>query len=183
MTTDNNQATSSSASEASVETVRKVYAKDLREKDPVHTVFRVAQKNRVTARSGKVFLSLVLTDKSGEIDARVFDKVDALEPTFSTGDYALVHGHVIAFHGKTQVVIEALEKLDPEPLDPKEFEPPPAPPPRPPPPPRSPPRPSATRPARTSRPPGARSPLPPRVARAPEALVPWGRSASWSPSA
>ncbi|HEX8539977.1 MAG TPA: OB-fold nucleic acid binding domain-containing protein, partial [Cystobacter sp.] len=130
MTTDNNQAdpSSSSAPEASVETVRKVYAKDLREKDPVHTVFRVAQKTRVTARSGKVFLSLVLTDKSGEIDARVFDKVDVLEPTFSTGDYALVHGHVIAFHGKTQVVIEALEKLDPEPLDPKEFEPPPAPP-------------------------------------------------------
>ncbi len=125
MTTDHQADPTPTASDAaSVETVRKVYAKDLREKDQVHTVFRVSQKSRVTARSGKVFLSLVLTDKSGEIDARVFDKVEALEPVFAAGDYVLAKGHTISFHGKTQVVIEALEKLDPEPLDPKEFEPP-----------------------------------------------------------
>jgi 3'-5' exoribonuclease len=130
MTTDNpsDNSPTSSPTDASVETVRKVYAKDLREKDQVNTVFRVTKKDRVTARSGKVFLSVVLVDKSGEIDARVFDKVDALEPAFSIGDYVLVRGSVIAFHGKSQVVIEALEKLDPEPLDPKEFEPPAAPP-------------------------------------------------------
>ncbi|KFA94316.1 HD domain-containing protein [Archangium violaceum] len=126
MTTDNpsDNSPTSSPTDASVEEVRKVYAKDLREKDSVNTVFRVTKKERVTARSGKVFLSVVLVDKSGEIDARVFDKVEALEPTFSPGDYVLVRGNVIGFHGKSQVVIEALEKLDPEPLDPKEFEPP-----------------------------------------------------------
>jgi len=126
MTTDNpsDNSPTSSPTDASVEQVRKVYAKDLREKDAVNTVFRVTKKERVTARSGKVFLSVVLVDKSGEIDARVFDKVEALEPTFSTGDFVLVRGSVIGFHGKSQVVIEALEKLDPEPLDPKEFEPP-----------------------------------------------------------
>ncbi|QRK07806.1 HD domain-containing protein [Archangium violaceum] len=129
MTTDNqaDNAPTSSPTDASVETVRKVYAKDLREKDSVNTVFRVTKKDRVTARSGKVFLSVVLVDKSGEIDARVFDKVEALEPAFATGDYVLVRGNVIAFHGKVQVVIESLERLDPEPLDPKEFEPPAAP--------------------------------------------------------
>jgi 3'-5' exoribonuclease len=113
---------------ASLEQVRKVYAKDLREKDRVHTVFRVTQKSRVTARSGKVFLSAVLADKSGEVDARVFERADELDAAFASGDYLLVEGNVIAFHGKPQVVIEKLEKLDPEPLDPKEFEPPPAPP-------------------------------------------------------
>ena len=131
MTTDNPSDTPTSpttpSGDAPVETVRKVYAKDLREKDTVHTVFRVTQKSRVTARSGKVFLSLVLADKSGEVDARIFDKVEALEPAFASGDYVLVRGSVISFHGKSQLVIEALERLDPEPLDPKEFEPPPAP--------------------------------------------------------
>ena len=71
---------------------------------------------------------MVLVDKSGEIDARVFDKVEELEPAFSTGDFVLVRGNVIAFHGKPQVVIEAVEKLDAGPLDPQEFEPPAAPP-------------------------------------------------------
>ena len=126
MTTDNqaNPAPTSSPSDASQETVRKVYAKDLRDKDPVHTVFRVTQKSRTTARSGKVFLSIVLADKSGEIDARVFDKVEALESVFASGDYVLVRGNIISFHGKPQVVVESIERLDPEPLDPKEFEPP-----------------------------------------------------------
>ncbi|WP_375760353.1 HD domain-containing protein [Corallococcus exercitus] len=129
MTTENeSQAATSSTPEASVETVRKVYAADLREKDRVNTVFRVTKKEKVNARSGKVFLSLSLADKSGTVDARVFDKVDALEPVFQSGDYVLVQGSVIVFHGRTQVVVEAVERLDPEPLDPKEFEPPPAPP-------------------------------------------------------
>ncbi|WP_223634392.1 OB-fold nucleic acid binding domain-containing protein [Corallococcus sp. EGB] len=129
MTTENEfQAATSSTPEASVETVRKVYAADLREKDRVHTVFRVTKKEKVTARSGKVFLSLSLADKSGTVDARVFDKVDALEPAFQSGDFVLVQGSVIVFHGRTQVVVEGMERLDPEPLDPKEFEPPPAPP-------------------------------------------------------
>jgi len=114
--------------EGSVETVRKVYAADLREKDRVNTVFRVTKKEKVTARSGKVFLAMTLADKSGEVDARVFDKVDAFEPTFQSGDFVLVQGGVIQFHGRTQIVVEAVERLDPEPLDPKEFEPPPAPP-------------------------------------------------------
>ena len=128
MTTENESQAATSTPEASVETVRKVYAVDLREKDRVNTVFRVTKKEKVNARSGKVFLSLSLADKSGTVDARVFDKVDALEPTFQTGDYVLVQGGVIVFHGRTQVVVEAVERLDPEPLDPKEFEPPPAPP-------------------------------------------------------
>jgi 3'-5' exoribonuclease len=130
MTTDNSAGTPAPTPEGgSVETVRKVYAKDLREKDRVHTVFRVTQKSKVTARSGKVFLSLVLGDKSGEVDARIFDKVDTFEPAFAIGDHILVQGHIISFHGKTQLVVEALERLDPGPLDLAEFEPPPAPPP------------------------------------------------------
>lgn len=129
MTTDNPAETPGPATEGgSVETVRKVYAKDLREKDRVNTVFRVTAKNKVTARSGKVFLAMTLGDKSGEVDARIFEKVDELEPGFNPGDIVLVQGHVINFHGKMQVVVEALERLDPGPLDPREFEVPPAPP-------------------------------------------------------
>lgn len=113
--------------------VRKVYARDLRDKDPVHTVFRVSRKARQTARSGKPFLVVALEDKTGEVDARVFalgaEQVDAIDAKFQAGDYVLVEGHVTTFHGKSQVVIDRVERLDPEPLDPAEFTPKPAPPP------------------------------------------------------
>ncbi len=106
---------------ASAETIRKVYVRDLREKEPLHTVFRVAKKAKITGRSGKSFVSLVLADKTGEIDGRIFDNVDALDPTFAAGDYVLVKGSVISFHNKPQVLVDAVERLDPEPIDPAEF--------------------------------------------------------------
>ncbi|HEY8208414.1 MAG TPA: OB-fold nucleic acid binding domain-containing protein, partial [Myxococcaceae bacterium] len=108
---------------ANVELVRKVYAKDLREKDRVTTVFKVAKKSKTTARSGKSFLVLTLVDRTGELDARVFDRVDEVEGAFAEGDYLLVEGGLISFHNKPQLVIEKLEKLDPEPIDPAEFTP------------------------------------------------------------
>src|SRR5579871_2607076 len=109
-----------------VEKVRKVYARDLRDKDKVHTVFKVTRKNRQTSRNGKVFLVPGLADKTGEVDARIFDGVEQREGAFAQADYVLVQGSVVLHQGHKQVVVEAIEKLDPEPIDAKEFEPPPA---------------------------------------------------------
>jgi 3'-5' exoribonuclease len=107
------------------ETIRKVYVKDLRDKTHLHTVFRVSKKARITAHSGKVFLALSLADKSGTVEARVFDQVDEAEAAFAAGDFLLVEGNVTVFRGKLQVVLHKLQRLDPEPIDPAEFEPPP----------------------------------------------------------
>ncbi len=103
------------------EQIRKLYAKDVKIGADLHTVFKAAKKAKVTARSGKVFLSLTLVDKTGELDGRVFDNVEAAEGAFTEGDYLLVKGRTIAFHGKPQLVLDALERLDPGPIDPAEF--------------------------------------------------------------
>jgi len=118
----------SEATAASEETVRKVYVRDLREKQPVFTVFRVTKKTRHTARNGKSFLVLGFGDKTGEVDGRVFDRVETLENAFHLDDYVLVKGQVVSFHGKPQVIAESLERLDPEPIEAAEFAVPPAPP-------------------------------------------------------
>jgi RecG-like helicase len=115
-------------SPSDVERVRKVYAKDVKNGSTLNTVFRVTDKERHTARSGKSFLSLTLFDKTGTLDARIFDNVDAAEAAFQNDDFLLVAGKLIAFHGKPQLVIEKLEKLDAGPIDAKEFAPPPSPP-------------------------------------------------------
>jgi len=103
------------------EVVRKVYVRDLRDKQAVHTVFKVTRKSRATARSGKTFLVVGLGDRTGEVDARVFERVDALEPAFDAGDLVLVRGHVTQFQGKPQILLESVDRLDPEPIDPAEF--------------------------------------------------------------
>ncbi len=110
-----------SAAEVRLEKVRKVYVRDLQEKEHLNTVFLVTRKNRNVGRTGRAYLTLVLSDKTGDVDARIFEAVEELEPAFAVGDYVLVEGHVIAFHGKPQVVVERVERLDPEPIDAKEF--------------------------------------------------------------
>lgn len=117
--------TNSSSEASSEEAVRKVFARDVKVGQTVNTVFRVGDKTRHTAKSGKVFLAFTLFDKSGRIDGRVFENVDAAEAAFANDDYLLVSGKAAVFHGKPQIVVERLEKLDPGPIDATEFTPPP----------------------------------------------------------
>lgn len=103
------------------ERIRKIYVKDLKVGEVVHTVFRAAFKEKHTSRGGKSYLALSLVDRTGDVDARVFDNVDAADQAFSTDDYLLVKGKIGQFHGKTQIVVERLERLDPGPIDAAEF--------------------------------------------------------------
>ncbi len=108
-------------SNESTEQVRKVYVKDLKPHEPLHSVFKAAKKEKLASRNGKPYLALTLHDRTGEVDGRVFDNVDAADQAFQAGDYLLLAGKVGHFHGKPQIVIERLERLDPEPIDPAEF--------------------------------------------------------------
>lgn len=125
-TNETNQ--NSTATETAEERVRKVYVRDVQSGQNLHTVFRASKKQKSTSRQGKPFLALTLVDKTGELEARVFDNVDAADTAFAPKDYLLVKGRVITFHNKPQLVIETLDRLDPTPMDEKEFTPPPAPP-------------------------------------------------------
>ncbi|MFT3709362.1 MAG: hypothetical protein QM817_17120 [Archangium sp.] len=108
-------------SEANSERIRKIYAKDAKVGEVIHTVFRAISKEKHQSRGGKPYLSLLLVDRTGEIDGRVFDNVNNADTAFSNDDYLLVKGKVGTFHGKTQLVIDQLERLDPGPIDAAEF--------------------------------------------------------------
>ncbi len=113
--------TDEAATNSSEEKIRKIYARDLKVGDAIHTVFKAAGKEKITSRAGKTFLTLSLVDKTGEVDSRIFDNVETAEGAFRDDDYLLVKGKVIAFHGKPQLVVDSLERLDAGPIDAKEF--------------------------------------------------------------
>lgn len=105
----------------------KLYVKDLHDKDQVKSVFQVGKKATVTSKSGKPFLALTLRDKTGELDARIWDKLEALEPLFQKGDLIEVEGEVQMFQGRPQLKIDNLSKHSGEGFDPAEFAAPPRP--------------------------------------------------------
>lgn len=103
------------------EQIRKIYAKNLKVGESIHTVFKATRKERLASRAGKPYLVIGLVDRTGEVDARVFDNVEAADAAFAPGDYLLLQGKVGHFHGNPQIIIERLERLDPEPIDAAEF--------------------------------------------------------------
>lgn len=115
-----NEAANSNPPE-SEEQIRKIYAKNLKVGESIHTVFKATRKERLASRAGKPYLVIGLVDRTGEVDARVFDNVEAADAAFAPGDYLLLQGKVGHFHGNPQIIIERLERLDPEPIDAAEF--------------------------------------------------------------
>lgn len=74
--------------------------------------FLVKDKVLGTGKNGKSFLSLLIGDKSGHIDARVWDRVDEIASTFEIGDIVTIKGQVQVYLNRKQIIIHKLEKPD-----------------------------------------------------------------------
>src|SRR4051794_34376479 len=109
----------------------KIWLKDVKEGERLKTVAVVARKTTPTAKTGKTYLAVTLHDKSGELEARAFEKLEELTPIFEEKDYVEVEGLIATFQGKPQLRLETISKVDPTAagLDATEFAytPPPAP--------------------------------------------------------
>jgi 3'-5' exoribonuclease len=101
--------------------MEKIWVKDVKEGERLKSAFLVARKATPTAKSGKTYLSVTLQDKTGELEARSFDRVEELGALFEEKDHVEVEGAVGAFQGKPQLRLESVAKLDPAALDPAEF--------------------------------------------------------------
>jgi 3'-5' exoribonuclease len=71
-----------------------------------------ARKERRTGRTGP-FLVLVLQDATGEIDAKVFQDVEASSQQFEAGEFVAVQGKGNVFNGRTELVIDRIRRVIP----------------------------------------------------------------------
>src|SRR6266508_5207642 len=99
----------------------KIWVKDVKEGERAKSVFLVARKAIPTAKSGKTYLSVTFQDKTGELEARAFEKVEETAALFEEKDYVEVEGIVGKFQGKPQLKIETISKVDAGVLDAAEF--------------------------------------------------------------
>jgi 3'-5' exoribonuclease len=99
----------------------KLWVKDVKEGERVKSVFLVARKSVPTAKSGKSYLAATFQDRTGELEARAFDKVEELGASFEEKDHVEVEGQVGTFQGRPQLRIESVTKVDPATLDAAEF--------------------------------------------------------------
>ncbi len=107
----------------------KIWVKDAKEGDRLKSVFLVGRKALPTAKNGKTYLALTLQDKTGELEARAFERVEELSQGYEERDILEVEGQVGSFQGKAQLRVETLLKLDPAAVEASElvWSPPPEP--------------------------------------------------------
>jgi 3'-5' exoribonuclease len=96
--------------------MKEIYIADLAKLDenqPTDSHYLVLHKQQRTTRTAKPYLSLILGDNTGQIEARVWDLADArVSAEFSKGDVLKIRACVSRFDGVAQLKIERLRKLE-----------------------------------------------------------------------
>ena len=99
----------------------KVFVKELRASQPVKGTFLVKEKNLSIDKKGHSFLSVILCDKTGQVDARVWDQAEEMNELFEVDDFIFVKGTVQKFQNRNQVVIHNIETLSPSSVNIADF--------------------------------------------------------------
>ncbi|UCD85842.1 MAG: HD domain-containing protein [Deltaproteobacteria bacterium] len=103
--------------------MERVRIDQIKEKDLIESVFLVKSKNLAVAKSGKPYLNLVLMDRSGEIEAKVWDEAEEASRLFDQNDFIKLRGKVTSYQGQLQIVISQVKRYDEEKVEIKEFQP------------------------------------------------------------
>jgi 3'-5' exoribonuclease len=89
-----------------------LFVADIRENQPIDSVFMCAAKNHGVTKTGNGYLNLKLLDRSGEIEARVWDRADDLAKAFDKSDYVRVRGQATLYQGKIQIRVHDVARVN-----------------------------------------------------------------------
>lgn len=100
-----------------------VFVKDLAEGVEVEGVFLVKRKSLRRTRDGRPFLGLVLYDRSGAVEAQVWDDAQAFRVSFAERDYLRVRAVVDRYRERLSLRVLTCEPCRSEELSPEDFMP------------------------------------------------------------
>ncbi len=90
---------------------------ELAEDRVVEGVYAVARKQRLRTKKGASYLALELVDRTGRIEARVWNDVELLDGRFTEGDAVRVLGRVSKFGERLQLEVRSVEAADADPAE------------------------------------------------------------------
>lgn len=100
-----------------------LFIKDLQDGQQVGDLFLVSRKNYAETKAGKPYLALTLMDRSGEMEARVWDGAKQANEIIETGQVIMVQAAVKQFREQLQLNINSLRAVAAEEVLLEEFMP------------------------------------------------------------
>ena len=86
-----------------------IWIKDITEKDRIRGSYLVKEKRVGTTRNGKPFISMTLADRTGDMEAKVWNRAQELSALFDQGNILEVEGDAESFRGQIQINISGLK--------------------------------------------------------------------------
>lgn len=97
------------------------YIKDYKESDKMFDIYLCKHKQSAVTKNGKPYDNVILQDKTGTIDAKIWDPNNAGIEDFDSMDYIEVHGDVTSFQGALQVNVKRVRKCREGEYNPAEY--------------------------------------------------------------
>ena len=97
------------------------YIKDCKEGDRVFDIYLCKHKQSAVTKNGKPYENVILQDKTGTIDAKVWEPNNAGIEEFDTLDYIEVYGEVNNFQGALQVNVKRIRVCREGEYDPADY--------------------------------------------------------------
>jgi 3'-5' exoribonuclease len=88
------------------------YVNELEPNKVITTSFLVQSKEIRQKKSGELYLSLMLGDRTGDLDAKMWDNVTEVIDAFERDDFVKVKGLMQVFHNRPQLTIHKLRRMD-----------------------------------------------------------------------
>ena len=97
------------------------YVKDYSDGDRVFDIYLCKHKTSAVTKNGKPYDSVILQDKTGTIDAKIWDPNSAGIADFDALDYIEVYGEITSFQGALQVNVKRIRKCQEGEYNPADY--------------------------------------------------------------
>src|SRR5262245_9431958 len=97
------------------------FVQQLSDGDQVEEVYLVSDKQLRANRNGNLYLQLDLRDRTGSINARLWNAGEHIFRSFDSGDFVLAKGKVQLFQGALQMILSHVERTEGEKVELGDF--------------------------------------------------------------
>ena len=87
------------------------YVSELQANQTVHGTFLVAHKDIRQKKSGEPYLSLILADRTGDLEAKMLDNASEALDTFERDNFVRVKGLLQIFQNRPQLVLHKIQPV------------------------------------------------------------------------
>src|SRR5450432_3902159 len=95
--------------------------RELKPNEVVTAVLLVQAKEIRQKKTGEPYLSLTLSDRSGELDSKMWDNVAEVMDTFDRDDFVKVRGLLQIYNNRPQFTVHKLRRIDDSEVDFADF--------------------------------------------------------------